>query len=107
MAARLVCDARIQATSPVASSKRAAHAVNTAPIKALIAPLRKAAPAFAPTLLSTRARDVTMRSVAPVEAGAPVNPNVGAVSILFNAPRVSCHFRVLHSSYFSLFSILF
>jgi hypothetical protein len=81
MAARLVCDARIQATSTVASSKRAAQAVNAAPIKAFSAPLRKAAPVCAPTL-STRARDVTMRSVAPVEAGAPVNPNVGTVSIL-------------------------
>jgi len=79
MAAQLVCDARIQATSPVASSKRAAQAVNAASIKAFPAPLRKAAPAFTPTLLSTRLRDVTMRSVAPVEAGAPVNPNVGTV----------------------------
>ena len=80
MAARLVCDARIQATATAASSKRAAQAVNAAPMMTFSAPLRKSAPAFAPTLLSTRARDVTMRSVAPVEAGAPVDPNVGTVS---------------------------
>lgn len=100
MAARLVCDARIQATSTVASSKRAAQAVNAAPIKAFSAHKCKAAPAFAPTLLSTRARDVTMRSVAPVEAGAPVNPNVGTVSMkhFFNALGVSRHFRVPLSS---------
>ena len=80
MAARLVCDARIQTTSTVASSKRAARAVNVAPMKTFSAPLCHAAPAFAPAFLSTRARDVTMRSVAPVEAGTPVNPNVGTVS---------------------------
>lgn len=94
MAARLVCDARIQATPTVASSKRPAQAVNAAPMKAFSAPLRHAAPAFAPTLLSNRARDVTMRSVAPVEAGTPVNPNVGTVSIQFNASRVTHCIRV-------------
>ena len=80
MATRLVCDARVQASSTAISSKRAAQAVTVAPIMARNASLRQAAPTFGTAMRSNRARDVAMRAVAPVEAGKPVDPNVGTVS---------------------------
>lgn len=74
-----MCDARVQATNTAVSSKRAAQAVNTAPIVIRNACLRPVAPAFGSVLRTNRARDVAMRAVAPVEAGKPVDPNVGTV----------------------------
>ena len=80
MATRFACDARIQPTCTAASSKRAVQAVNAAPLNVRKTVLRQSISTFTPVLRSSRARDVAMSAVAPVEAGAPVDPEVGTVS---------------------------
>ena len=85
MAARLVCDGRIQAINhSVSSSKRTAQVAAATPTNSRIVSARQMVPALTPALLSARARarDVSMAAVAPTEAGAPVNPLEGEVSTL-------------------------